>query len=166
MRRALTLVLAALGVALVVSACGYEGTTTPKPSSVDGQAVSRTVGKKASAPATPTTTSPATTAPTTTAPANTAPANTAPTTGAATATGDVAAGKQIFTSMGCTACHTLKDAGATGTIGPNLDLLKPPAALVVERVTNGGNVMPPFKGRLTTQQIADVAAYVSSVAGK
>lgn len=158
MRRPLTLVLAALGVALVVSACGYEGTTTPKPSSVDGQAVSRNVGAKA-----PAATTPATTAPASTAPATTAPTNTAPT----TATGDAAAaGKQIFTSMGCSACHTLKDAGATGTIGPNLDLLKPKDALVVLRVTNGGSVMPPFKDRLSAKQIADVAAYVSSVAGK
>ena len=35
-----------------------------------------------------------------------------------------------------------------------------------ERVTNGKGVMPPFKGQLDETQIADVAAYVSSVAGK
>jgi len=40
------------------------------------------------------------------------------------------------------------------------------ADLVVERVTNGSGVMPPFKGTLSEQQIADVAAYVSSVAGQ
>jgi mono/diheme cytochrome c family protein len=33
-------------------------------------------------------------------------------------------------------------------------------------VTNGGAIMPPFKDKLTPQQIQDVAAYVSSVAGK
>ena len=52
-----------------------------------------------------------------------------------------------------------------GTVGPNLDDAKPPAALVVERVTNGMGAMPPFKGQLTEKQIEDVAAYVSSVAG-
>ncbi len=50
-------------------------------------------------------------------------------------------------------------------MGPNLDDAKPPAELVVERVTNGMGVMPPFSGQLTEQQIADVAAYVSSAAG-
>jgi mono/diheme cytochrome c family protein len=37
---------------------------------------------------------------------------------------------------------------------------------VLTQVTNGGGAMPPFKDSLTQQQIADVAAYVSSVAGK
>jgi cytochrome c551/c552 len=32
-------------------------------------------------------------------------------------------GKQVFSSQGCTACHTYKPAGSTGTIGPNLDKL-------------------------------------------
>jgi cytochrome c oxidase subunit 2 len=37
--------------------------------------------------------------------------------------GGAADGKTVFTSSeaGCTSCHTLKDAGATGTIGPDLD---------------------------------------------
>ena len=55
--------------------------------------------------------------------------------------------------------------GTTGTIGPNLDDLKPPYDVIVEQVTNGGGAMPPFGGTLTEQQIADVAAYVSAVAG-
>jgi mono/diheme cytochrome c family protein len=82
------------------------------------------------------------------------------------ATGDAAAGKAVFASAGCVSCHTLKDAGATGTVGPNLDDAKPPASLVVDRVTNGKGVMPSFKGQLSAKQIQDVAAYVSSVAGK
>ena len=81
------------------------------------------------------------------------------------ATGDAAAGKQVFESAGCTACHTLADAGSTGTVGPNLDQAKPPASLVVDRVTHGKGAMPPFEGQLTETQIQDVAAYVSSVAG-
>lgn len=80
--------------------------------------------------------------------------------------GNAAAGKQVFLKAGCTSCHTLADAKATGTVGPNLDAAQPPAKLVAARVTLGKNVMPSFKGQLTTQQIADVAAYVSSVAGK
>ena len=86
------------------------------------------------------------------------------TTGAAPS-GDAAAGKQVFETAGCVACHTLADAGSTGTVGPNLDEAKPPASLVVERVTHGMGAMPPFKGQLTEKQIQDVAAYVSSVAG-
>lgn len=78
----------------------------------------------------------------------------------------LAAGKQVFETAGCASCHTLKDAGATGTVGPNLDQLKPPDARVVRQVTNGGKIMPAFKGRLSPAQIQAVAKYVSSVAGK
>ena len=81
------------------------------------------------------------------------------------AQGDPAAGKAVFTSAGCASCHTLADAGTTGTVGPNLDATSPPYDKVVARVTNGQGVMPPFKGTLSEQQIQDVAAYVSSVAG-
>jgi mono/diheme cytochrome c family protein len=79
--------------------------------------------------------------------------------------GDAAAGKQVFESAGCASCHTLKDANATGTVGPNLDDAKPPSALVTDRVTNGKGVMPSFSGQLSPKQIADVAAYVSQAAG-
>jgi mono/diheme cytochrome c family protein len=79
--------------------------------------------------------------------------------------GNAAAGKQVFETAGCASCHTLKDAGATGTVGPNLDDAKPPTDLVVDRVTNGKGVMPSFSGQLSAKQIADVAAYVSQAAG-
>ncbi len=75
-------------------------------------------------------------------------------------------GKQVFTSAGCSGCHTLKDAGSTGTIGPNLDQLKPSASVVQHQVEVGGGAIPAFKGRLSDAQIAAVAQYVSSVAGK
>jgi len=103
---------------------------------------------------------------TTTGAETTAPAETTTTGGDTTATGDAAAGKAVFTSAGCVGCHTLADAGATGTVGPNLDKAKPSADLVATRVTNGKGPMPPFKGQLSDQQIQDVAAYVSSVAGQ
>ena len=74
--------------------------------------------------------------------------------------GDPTAGKQVFATAGCKSCHTLKDAGATGTVGPNLDDAKPPLDLVIDRVTNGKGVMPSFSGQLSEKQIADVAAYV------
>lgn len=74
--------------------------------------------------------------------------------------GDAVAGKKVFASAGCKSCHTLKDAGASGTVGPNLDQAKPPLDLIVDRVTNGKGVMPSFSGQLSQKQIADVAAYV------
>ncbi len=74
-------------------------------------------------------------------------------------------GKDIFTAN-CGSCHTLKDAGTSGTVGPNLDQLKPAEARVQRQVINGGSVMPAFKGTLTPAQITAVAKYVSSVAGK
>jgi|tagenome__1003787_1003787.scaffolds.fasta_scaffold20787297_2 cytochrome c551 len=91
----------------------------------------------------------------------------APTTSTAPAggTGNAAAGKAVFTAN-CTACHTLADANSKGNVGPNLDQLKPDAATVAHQVANGGGGMPAFKGQLSAQQIQDVAAYVSSVAGK
>jgi mono/diheme cytochrome c family protein len=104
---------------------------------------------------------PATTAAATSEAATTEAATTAAeTSGGGSAQGDPAAGKKVFTSAGCTSCHTLADAGATGTVGPNLDEKKPPYDLVVERVTNGKSPMPPFKDSLSAQQIQDVAAYV------
>jgi mono/diheme cytochrome c family protein len=102
-----------------------------------------------------TTTAPA---PTTTAPGatTTAPTTTAP----APTQGDATAGKAVFASAGCGGCHTLKAAGSTGTVGPNLDQLKPPLQRIVLQVDNGGGPMPAFKGQLTDKQIQDVAAYV------
>jgi mono/diheme cytochrome c family protein len=75
-------------------------------------------------------------------------------------------GKQVFNSAGCGACHTLKDAGSTGSVGPNLDTLKPSEQRVAHQVEVGGGPMPAFKGQLTDAQIQAVAKYVSSVAGK
>jgi len=77
-----------------------------------------------------------------------------------------AAGKQVFASAGCGGCHTLKDAGSTGNVGPNLDQLKPSKAAVAHQVEVGGGAMPSFKGQLSDAQIQAVAGYVSSVAGK
>ena len=79
--------------------------------------------------------------------------------------GDANNGKQVFETAGCKGCHTLKDAGATGTVGPNLDQLKPPLSKVITQVVNGGPVMPAFKGKISAKQIADVSAYVVKASG-
>src|SRR4051794_23856331 len=81
------------------------------------------------------------------------------------AQGDAAAGKAVFASAGCSGCHTMKAAGATGNVGPNLDALKPDQTTVVDQVEHGGGAMPAFKGQLTDQQIQDVAAYVVASTG-
>ena len=87
--------------------------------------------------------------------------------GGAPAVGDPAAGKAVFTAN-CGACHTLKDAATTGAVGPNLDTSAKAkdAAAVKTQVENGMGAMPPFKGTLSDADIANVAAYVSSVSGK
>ncbi len=74
-------------------------------------------------------------------------------------------GKKIFQSQ-CAACHTLKAAGATGTVGPNLDQLKPSEDVVKHQVEVGGGPMPAFKGKLTDDQIAAVSKFVADNAGK
>jgi mono/diheme cytochrome c family protein len=104
---------------------------------------------------------------TTTQTTTAAPGTTAPATTTSGGGNDlVAQGKGVFQRAGCVSCHTLGDAGANGTVGPNLDQKKPPKSLVVDRVTNGKGVMPSFKGQLTSAEIDAVATYVSTVAGK
>jgi alcohol dehydrogenase (cytochrome c) len=107
-----------------------------------------------SAPSTPATT-PTTTSSTTTSSSS-----------AAAAAVSVAAGMKVFDTAGCATCHTLAAAGSTGTVGPNLDQLKPSDAATVTQVTNGGGGMPAFGSTLSKSQIASVALFVSSVAGK
>jgi outer membrane protein assembly factor BamB len=85
---------------------------------------------------------------------------------AAVSTGvSVKVGMKVFATSGCASCHTLAAAGSTGTVGPNLDQLKPSYAAVLAQVTNGGGVMPSFKHTLSKTQIESVAKYVSTVAG-
>jgi len=74
-------------------------------------------------------------------------------------------GKKIFQSQ-CASCHTLKAANATGTIGPNLDQLKPSEPGVEHQVEVGGGPMPAFKGKLTDAQISAVSKFVADNAGK
>jgi len=76
-------------------------------------------------------------------------------------------GKTIF-STNCASCHTLKAAGASGEVGPNLDELKPDEETVEEQVITGGGPMPAFGNKeiLTPEEIKTVSAYVAEEAGK
>ncbi len=71
-------------------------------------------------------------------------------------------GKKLFTSAGCSGCHTLADASAAGQVGPNLDVMKPMSTQVAAIVAQGGGGMPAFGGRLSSDQIKAVADYVES----
>ena len=93
-----------------------------------------------------------------------APTTTFPVVPAFKLKGDAAKGKATFLSN-CGSCHTLAAAKTTGTVGPNLDTLKPDYQAATAQVTNGGSVMPSFKTQLSAQQIADVAAYVVTSTG-
>lgn len=128
-------------------------------------------GITAATPATTTTAPATTTAPSTTTSPSTTTTGTTTTTATTTGGGGnsavLALGKQIFlVKGGCGGCHTLKDAGSTGSVGPNLDQLKPALDRVEHQVENGGAVMPAFKDKLSKDEIDAVATYVSSVAGK
>ena len=79
--------------------------------------------------------------------------------------GDATAGKAVFKTAGCTGCHTLKDAGSTGTVGPNLDDAKPPLSLAVTARDQGRGRDAVLQGQLSDKQIADVTAYVVKASG-
>ncbi|MBS1889531.1 MAG: cytochrome c [Actinobacteria bacterium] len=78
-----------------------------------------------------------------------------------------AEGQTVFTTN-CGSCHTLKAAGTTGTVGPNLDELELSLEIVEHQVINGGGPMPAFgnEGILNAKEIKAVSTYVSAVAGK
>jgi cytochrome c553 len=79
--------------------------------------------------------------------------------------GDAAAGEEVFASAGCGSCHTLEEAGTSGTIGPNLDDSSLDEAGAVQQITDGGGGMPPFGGQLSEEEIRNVAAFVVASQG-
>ena len=96
----------------------------------------------------------------------------------ALAKGDPAAGKKLFTSEGCTGCHTYAPAGSHGTIGPDLDKLAQYAKeanqgtlqkFTEESITTPGayiqpgfqNVMPTTYANLPPKQLADLVAFLT-----
>ena len=152
-RTALLLVLLVAAFGVAAAGCGGEEDQTATPETVEGEVTTETTETETTTTETTETTESETTETETT---TTTPAS----------EGDPVAGKEVFLgTAGCASCHTLSDAGSTGAVGPNLDDAKPSEALVLDRVTNGQGGMPSFSSTLTEQQIADVAAYVSSVAG-
>jgi mono/diheme cytochrome c family protein len=87
--------------------------------------------------------------------------------------GDPAVGEAAFESGGCGACHTFEAAGASGTIGPNLDeslqgkdaeyvrvAIVEPDAEVAEGYQAG--VMPSFEGRLSEEQVNGLVAFLTA----
>ena len=154
-RAALLLSLLALVAVGVVAGCGGEEEVTPTPEDVTGTLPTETEPTETE----PTDTEPTETEPTETEPTETEPTETTPTEPEPGVEGDPVAGKTVFTAN-CGTCHTLSDAGTTGTVGPDLDASAPSLDLVIDRVTNGQGGMPPFGDSLSEQQIADVSAYV------
>ena len=71
-------------------------------------------------------------------------------------------GAKVFADARCGDCHALAAAGAKGGAGPNLDSLRPSQDRVAVQVREGGNGMPAFESRLSAEQIAAVAAFVSA----
>lgn len=79
----------------------------------------------------------------------------------------MALGKKLFTTAvpACAVCHTLKDAGSEGAVGPILDELKPDATRVGKALRDGLGAMPSFKATLTEAEIDALAYYVSRASG-
>lgn len=76
-------------------------------------------------------------------------------------------GRELF-GVTCANCHTLAAARAEGPVGPNLDVMKPPAELtydaIVEGRQRGGGTMP--AGLLSGEEAEAVAAFVAATAGR
>ena len=78
--------------------------------------------------------------------------------------GDAVLGKQVFVQF-CGKCHTLKAAGSTGTLGPNLDQDAVTFTRVVTAIEEGvGGIQAEYVLRnVTFDQVYDVAKYVVTV---
>jgi cytochrome c553 len=162
MRRTAVVVLLVAAFGLVAAGCGQEQEQTATPDTVEGSTPTETTETE-----TTETTDTETTETDKTETTETTETETTETTATTPAVeGDPVAGKEVFLgASACGGCHTLADAGTSGTVGPNLDESQPDYELALDRVTNGQGGMPSFSSTLTEQQIADVAAYVSSAAG-
>ena len=128
--------------------------------------------KKSAGPAPPTTTTSTTTSTSTTTATSTTPSSPS------------AAGLSVFNNSGCSSCHTLSAANATGTIGPDLDKLvsyakqakQPLTPFVHESIVDpdkyiqpgySKGIMPPNFGQsLTKTQIDALVAFLVDSARK
>jgi len=83
---------------------------------------------------------------------------------------------QLFTSAGCSGCHTLAKAGATGTVGPDLGKLGKVDANFIRtsildpnaKITKGfkPNIMPQnFKTKLSKQELDALVKYLLEAQG-
>jgi mono/diheme cytochrome c family protein len=153
------IVLPVIAVALLASGCfeSKSAGTISTPITVNVGTTDTEVN-----PAAPTGSTSATTSASTSTAGSTSSSSTTSTSGTTTPSYPPSA-KATFVST-CGGCHTLANAGTHGTVGPNLDQLKPDDATVTHQIINGGGPMP--AGLLKGQSLTDVAAYVSSVAGK
>ena len=89
-----------------------------------------------------------------------ASAEEAPTAPAPLGAEQVEKARALFTDNGCTACHTLADAKASGTVGPSFDgNAQLEKGFVVDRITNGQGAMPSF-GWLDPADIDLLASYI------
>ncbi len=84
-----------------------------------------------------------------------------------TLTASQTAGRTLFATR-CATCHTLHAARAVGRVGPNLDILRPPAALVLDAIANG---RARGKGQMPAllyegADAKNVADFVAAVAGR
>ena len=80
----------------------------------------------------------------------------------------MALGKTLFTVGAvppCAICHTLKDADATGAIGPVFDDLQPGPDRVIAALKSGIGAMPSYRGSLSDEQMRALARYVSKATG-
>jgi mono/diheme cytochrome c family protein len=76
-------------------------------------------------------------------------------------------GRELF-AQNCSTCHALRAANAVGRVGPNLDQLRPPKALVLDAIAKGRargqGQMPALL--LVGEDAKDVAAFVAATAGR
>lgn len=68
--------------------------------------------------------------------------------------------RDLFHSFSCSACHSLTDAGAAGSVGPTLDNPDLTREIIIDRVSRGQGAMPSFAGQLSDDEIALLASYI------
>ncbi len=76
-------------------------------------------------------------------------------------------GRELF-GQHCKNCHTLKAVNAVAKVGPNLDQLAPPKALVLDAIENGrargnGQMAPDL---VEGKEAEDIASFVAKAVGK
>ncbi len=80
----------------------------------------------------------------------------------------LALGKTLFNTKAvpaCAICHTLRDAGSTGEVGPVLDEIKPTALRVLTALKTGIGQMPAYANTLSDVEMKALALYVSKATG-